>query len=150
MPQGHPQRRLSQRRRLLLKHRLLKQNQSSKKYAIASWNLRRLGQGGWGETSWLKLKMVTCLMFLFLRGFRFRILITEFSSFQDFVSRTFSREFLLRIMYLELFLSVWSIIVIAYCYFTSCMLYCCGRAFASSNPLRLSRGGYVWRKVLGF
>ena len=61
MPQGHPQRRLSQRRRLLLKHRLLKQNQSSKKYAIASWNLRRLGQGGWGETSWLKLKMVTTL-----------------------------------------------------------------------------------------
>ena len=48
MPQGHPQRRLSQRRRLLLKHRLLKQNQHSKKYAIASWNLRRLGQGGWG------------------------------------------------------------------------------------------------------
>ena len=61
MPQGHPQRRLSQKRRLLVKHRLLKQNLHSKKYAIASWNLRRLGQGGWGETSWLNMKMVTTL-----------------------------------------------------------------------------------------
>ena len=61
MPQGHAKRRLSQKRRLLFKHRLLKQNQPSKKYALAAWNLRRLGQGGWGETSWLKLKMVTTL-----------------------------------------------------------------------------------------
>ena len=61
MPQGHPQRCLSQKRRLLLKHRLLLQNQHSKKHAIASWNLRRLGEGGWGETSWLKLKVVMSL-----------------------------------------------------------------------------------------
>ena len=25
--------------------------------AIATWNFRRLGQGNWGETSWLKLRM---------------------------------------------------------------------------------------------
>ena len=61
MPQGHPQRRLSRNRRLLLTQRLKSHTRNNQKYAIASWNLRRLGFGGWGETSWLKLKMVTSL-----------------------------------------------------------------------------------------
>ena len=33
--------------------------QKGPKAAIATWNLRRLGQGNWGESSWLKLRMLT-------------------------------------------------------------------------------------------
>ena len=44
-----------------MKQRLSVQRNHSHKYSIASWNLRRLGQGGWGETNWLKLKKVTSI-----------------------------------------------------------------------------------------
>ena len=30
-----------------------------KNSSVATWNLRRLGQGNWGESSWLKLRMLT-------------------------------------------------------------------------------------------
>ena len=33
--------------------------QKGPKAAIATWNRRRLGQGNWGESSWLKLRMLT-------------------------------------------------------------------------------------------
>ena len=51
-------------RNLLILLRLtqrLKSHTHNQKYAIAPWNLRRLAFGGWGEASWLGLRMVTSL-----------------------------------------------------------------------------------------
>ena len=79
-----------------------------------------------------------CLMFLFLRGDLFRILSPEL------FSGISSQDIVFRISLVGL---------VYYCHrlllFTSCMLYCCGRAFASSNPCVFS-GSYVWERVLGF
>ena len=43
-------------------------NGTPKRAAIASWNLRRLGQGGFSQTSWLKLR--TCVRIAVRRGWR--------------------------------------------------------------------------------
>ena len=48
--------------------------ESPKRSAIAAWNLRRLGQGGFGETSWLKLR--ACTRLAVRRGWR-SILISD-------------------------------------------------------------------------
>ena len=49
----------ARRRRVLFSHGRPLFPQKGPKSAIATWNLRRLGTGNWGETSWLKMKMLT-------------------------------------------------------------------------------------------
>ena len=72
MPQGQHTRFLS-RNRHILRH-CLASRKSPKRSAIAAWNLRRLGQGGFGETSWLKLR--ACTRLAVRRGWR-SILISD-------------------------------------------------------------------------
>ena len=59
MPQGQGSRLRARRRRVLFSHGRPLFPQKGPKSAIATWNLRRLGTGNWGETSWLKMKMLT-------------------------------------------------------------------------------------------
>ena len=59
MPQGQGSRLRARRRRALVCHSRVLFPQKGPKSAIATWNLRRLGTGNWGETSWLKMKMLT-------------------------------------------------------------------------------------------
>ena len=59
MPQGQGPRVFSRKRRVLLRHSRTSFSRTHHKTSIATWNLRRLGQGNWGETSWLKLRMLT-------------------------------------------------------------------------------------------
>ena len=66
MPQGQHTRFLS-RNRHILRH-CLASRKSPKRSAIAAWNLRRLGQGGFGESSWLKLR--ACTRLAVRRGWR--------------------------------------------------------------------------------
>ena len=67
MPQGH-QRALAHRRRAILRHGRPLFSRKGPKASIATWNLRRLGQGNWEETTWLKLKKMTSLAIV--RGWR--------------------------------------------------------------------------------
>ena len=64
MPQGQGTRLRARRRRVLLSHGRPLFPQKGPKSAIATWNLRRLGTGNWGETSWLKMKMLTRIALL--------------------------------------------------------------------------------------
>ena len=50
---------ISRKRRVLMSHGRNSFSKIQQRSAIATWNLRRLGQGNWGETSWLKLHMLT-------------------------------------------------------------------------------------------
>ena len=59
MPRAHRMRDLSRKRRVLLSHGRNSFPRIQHRSAIASWSLRRLGQGNWGETTWLKLWMLT-------------------------------------------------------------------------------------------
>ena len=59
MLQGQLKRFVSRKRRVLQRHCRNSFSRTHHKSSIATWNLRRLGQGNWGETSWLKLRMLT-------------------------------------------------------------------------------------------
>ena len=58
MPQGQLKRFVSRKRRVLQRHCRNSFSRTHHKSSIATWNLRRPGQGNWGE-SWLKLGMLT-------------------------------------------------------------------------------------------
>ena len=67
MPQGHP-RAFAQKHRAILMHGHPLFSRKGPKASIATWNLRsRLGQGNWGESTWLKLKKMTGLATATLR-----------------------------------------------------------------------------------
>ena len=61
VPQGQGSRLRARRYCVLLCHGRPSFPRKGPKSAIATWNLRRLGTRNWGETSWLKMKMLTCV-----------------------------------------------------------------------------------------
>ena len=61
MPQGHKNRAIARKRRVLLSHGRSLFPRKSPQNTIATWNLRRLGQGNWGDGFWLKMRMLVRL-----------------------------------------------------------------------------------------
>ena len=69
---------LAQRHRAILRHGCPLLSQKSPKASLATWNLRRLGQGNRRENAWLKLKKMTSANLGLSRGsegapFSFRV-----------------------------------------------------------------------------